>query len=103
MVVSSVPACGTVKGWGSFPSHRVTQLCVPAFLDLSRWPLNHVLSCPGKVFMVSLRLLSLLLEDSELAEFSAQWRLQDSLQCCVPLDAKRKVLVHVTSLFFLSQ
>lgn len=50
--------------------------------------------------MVSLRLLSLLLEDSELAEFSAQWRLQDSLQCCVPLDAKRKVLVYVTSQFF---
>ena len=45
--------------------------------------------------MVSLRLLSLLLRDSELAGLSARWRFQESLQYCMPLDAKREVVVHV--------
>jgi len=50
--------------------------------------------------MVSLRLLSLFLRNSELAKFSAQQRLQESLQYCVLLDANGEVCV---CLFFFSQ
>lgn len=82
MVVSSVPACSAVRGWRSFPSHRVTWLSV--FLlswKVSRWSLNHALSYPEKVLVFFLRLLNLPLRASGLVELSAQWRLQESLLC----------------------